>query len=248
MRKISYQNNPELSVVVLGYEAGKSLKNFVSELITFLEKDNIDYQIVLVGNHWPESKDITPKIVKEIAESNQRIKPIIMQKKGAMGWDMQRGLENADGKFIAIIDGDGQMPSFDIIRVYRKIKEGNFDFVKTYREKRLDNNWRKIISFFYNAIFKILFPGLDLKDMNSKPKIFTRALYKKLNLCSNDWFIDAEIMIQLRRFNIKIGEISTVFNKNEKRPSFVKFSAIFEFIKNLIKARIYESFNHRRSR
>lgn len=246
--EFSCQYQLELSVVVLGYRANDRLRPFISELVNHLEKAQINYQIVLVGNYWPASGDATPQVVKELARVNPRIKPVIKPKKGMMGWDMRKGLAAADGQFIAVIDGDGQMPALDVLRVYWKIKEENLDFVKTFREKRLDNLWRKIISFFYNLIFRILFPGLKIKDVNSKPKILTRELFNKLNLISDDWFIDAEIMIQLRRYNLKIGEIPTIFNKSIERPSFVKISAIFEFIKNLIKARIYESFNYRRQR
>jgi len=244
----SYQKRPELSVVVLGYQAGLGLRVYISKLVDCLEGDNIDYQIVLVGNYWPGVDDITPQIVKELAQANLKIKPIIKPKQGMMGWDMRNGLEAADGELIAVIDGDGQMPAEDIIRIYKKIKEESLDFVKTFREKRFDNFWRRTISFFYNLTFKALFPGLKTKDVNSKPKIFTRQLFNKLDLISDDWFIDAEMMIQIRRLKVKMGEIPTVFRENQERPSFIKFSAIFEFIKNLIKARIYESFNYRQNR
>lgn len=230
----------ELSVVVLGYRAGIGLKFFVSELIDLLEKNNIDFQIVLVGNYWPGSNDTTPEVVKELAKDDLRIKPIVRIKQGMMGWDMRTGLEAADGELISVIDGDGQMLVEDIVKVYRKLKEENLDFVKTYREKRFDGLWRKIVSFFYNMFFRILFFGLRTKDINSKPKIFTRKVFNKLRLTSDDWFIDAEIMIQIRRYGMKIGDVPTVFGQNNERPSFVKLPAIFEFTKNLIKARIKE--------
>lgn len=236
----SYQDRPELSVVVLGYRAGLGLKLFVSELIGLLEKDKIDYQIVLVGNYWPGSNDDTPKIVRELVRLNHRIKQVIEPKEGMMGWDMRKGLEAADGKFISVIDGDGQMLAGDVIRVYREIKEKDLDFVKTYRQKRFDNLWRRTISFFYNLIFKILFPGLKVRDVNSKPKVFTRQFFKKLKLISNDWFTDAEIMIQVRRYKARTSELPTVFKQIKGRSSFVNISSIFEFIKNLIIARIKE--------
>lgn len=68
----------------------------------------------------------------------------------------------------------------------------------------------------------------------------TREAYKKLKLISDDWFIDAEVMIQARRFAFKIGEIPTVFEENIERHSFVKISTILEFIKNLVCYRLRE--------
>ena len=47
-----------------------------------------------------------------------------------------------------------------------------------------------------------MFPGINAWDINSKPKIITRALYQKMNLESNGWFIDAKIMIIARRLKL----------------------------------------------
>ena len=114
------KNKPELSVVVLGYRAGLELRTFVLELVNHLENANINYQIVLVGNYWPGADDITPQVVSELARSNSRIKPVIKPKKGGMSWDMRSGLDSSNGELIAVIDGDGQMHPYDIIRVYQK--------------------------------------------------------------------------------------------------------------------------------
>jgi len=79
---------------------------------------------------------------------------------------------------------------------------------------------------------------METKDINSKPKIFTREAYSQMKLQSTDWFIDAEIMIQARALKLKIEKIPVIFSANESRKSFVRFEAIAEFIYNLIKYRI----------
>ena len=157
-----------------------------------------------------------------------------------MGWDMKSGLQVATGKTLAVIDGDGQMPSSDIIRVYQLMKTNGLGFAKTYRSKRNDGSYRRLISVIYNILFKLLFPGINAWDMNSKPKIMTREFYEKLHLESNGWFIDAEIMIIARRLKMEIGEIETTFHSIDSRPSFVKPLAILEFLANLIWYRIKE--------
>ena len=132
------------------------------------------------------------------------------------------------------------MPYIDIVRVYKKITKENLDFVKTYRVIRHDGIRRIIISFLYNAIFNILFPGIDSKDVNSKPKIIKSWVYKRMRLVSDDWFLDAEIMIQVRRLKLKIASIPSKFYKCNYRNSFVKLTTIFEFLANLLNARIKE--------
>ena len=230
---------PDISVVVLCYKTGFSARTFSEKIVAMLEKENIDYELILVGNYYPNSDDITPNIVKDLAGKYKKVIAITKTKEGEMGWDMRSGLDVAKGRYIAVTDGDGQMPYEDILKIYRMIKNSNFDLCKTYRIKRCDGFYRRFISVVYNTIFSIIFM-VYTKDANSKPKIITREAYNKLKLVSDDWFIDAEIMIQAKRFKFKIGKIPTVFEKNRERSSFVKFPTIFEFIKNIIFYRINE--------
>lgn len=242
--EISTKQSPDLSIVVLCYRSGKSAIEFVDKIIATMQAKNISsYEIVLVGNYIPGSDDETPQVVKEIAQRNACITYTAEPKppKGMMGWDMRSGLNKAGGHYILVIDGDGQMPVEDIIRVYREIKDQNLDFVKTYRTIRGDGLKRKTISLVYNLVFKFLFPGLNSTDVNSKPKIIRRDKFKLLTLKNNGWCIDAEIMIQVRRLKLKFKEIPTTFHGlGGKRKSFVKLPAIFEFIQFLLVYRFEE--------
>lgn len=231
----------ELSVVILCYKAGESAKQFVEKVRILFDKERIfNYELILVGNYLSGSNDSTPMVVKKLAEEYNNIHYVAREKQGMMGWDMKSGLALANGRYIAVIDGDGQMPIEDLVKAYREIVFRQADLVKTYRLKRGDSLWRKIISLLYNLFFSLLFPGLIMKDINSKPKIFTYSAYNKLKLVSDDWFIDAEIMIQARRLHFKIIELPTVFLGLTGRRSFVGFKTILEFIKNLIIYRLKE--------
>jgi len=198
-----------------------------------------DYQLVLVGNYLEnERDDQTARIVLELAKNNPRIISVVEKKDGMMGWDMRSGLAAATGKYISVIDGDGQMPIDDLARVYQKIKNENYDLVKTVRTTRGDGVWRKIVSSIFNSLFRLLFPLIRAKDINSKPKVFTRAAYERFDLRSDDWFIDAEIMIQASHLELKVGEVPTYFCALEREGgSFINIFTLFEFLKNLIRFR-----------
>lgn len=227
-------------MVLLCYRSEDEVPAFVETLKTSLERFEKEWEIILVGNYIENSGDRTPEIVKRIAGQDERIKAVAKVKEGMMGWDMRTGLEAATGNIIAVIDGDGQMPLEDVARVYKLLLDEDLDMAKTYREERQDGLYRRTISTVYNMVFRILFPGLHCRDINSKPKIFKRQAFEKMDLKTTDWFTDAEIMIQARRLKLKIGEIPTTFNKILMRPSFVKPFAILEFAFNLISYRMHE--------
>ena len=236
---IKKATGPGISVVILAYRSGEGIRAFVESMVQSLDKNEPSWEIVLVGNHFVDDGDSTPCIVSEIAQSHPRIRAVTRVKEGMMGWDMKSGLEAATGRTIAVIDGDGQMPLEDVIDVYKKLKDEGLDLVKTFRTQRGDGFYRKMISVAYNIIFNVLFPRLNCRDINSKPKIMTREVYNRMELNSNGWFIDAEIMIQAGKMNLKIGEIPTIFHEINYRPSFVKFKSVLEFFVNLIWYRLF---------
>lgn len=191
---------------------------------------------MLVGNYIEGSDDETPQVVKKLAERSDNIRTVIRPKQGMMGWDMRMGLDAARGTYIGVIDGDGQFPPESIIACLLKCELEDLDLAKTYRVIRDDGLYRRLISAVYNGIFSLLF-GFKVRDINSKPKIIRRDKYELLQLESDDWFADAEIIIRARELGLKIGETPVHFKSNDVRGSFVKPKAILEFSSNLLKYR-----------
>lgn len=230
------EKSADISVVVLCYKAASSISEFVRDVKKLLEDRGLSYELVLVANYnaHEQSTDQTPAVVRELAKSDPHIVVVSETKKGMMGWDLHSGLRAATGETIALIDGDGQMPAADIIRIYDALRSGEYDCAKTYRIGRFDGWKRTVISKVYNTLLKVFFPRISLRDVNSKPKIFTRRAYTQLNLQSDDWFADAEMMIQACYLGFRTIEVPTLFHENKHRCSFVRASAIFEFLKNIV--------------
>ena len=227
---------PHFSLVVLCYRSGQSIIPFVERLQRVLSRCNFTWELVLVGNYIEGSDDETPQIVKKLAEESQNIRTVIRPKQGMMGWDMRMGLDAARGTYIGVIDGDGQFPPESIVACLLKCELEDLDLTKTYRVIRDDGLYRRFISAAYNGIFSVLF-GFKVRDINSKPKIIRRDKYELLQLESDDWFADAEIVIRARELGLKIGETPVHFSLNDNRGSFVKPKAILEFTANLLKYR-----------
>jgi len=234
---------PEISVVILCYGAGDRVYSFVDRVSEILDRFVPSWEMVLVGNYFDGARDKTSDIVEGIAAKRENIHAVVLPKKGMMGWDARSGLEKARGKYVCLIDGDEQMPYRDIVRVYRKIKKDEFDLVKTYRAVRQDGIKRIVISQVYNFLFMVLFPGISSRDINSKPKIFRKEVFERMDLKSDDWFLDAEIMIKARKLKLKIGMVPSKFYKCDYRGSFVKLGTIFEFLGNMLRARLSEFVN-----
>lgn len=227
----------ELSVVILCFRSGAGVVDFIKKAEDLTRSLTDSYELVLVANYIEGSGDRTRDYVLKIAEENPRCVALCKPKEGMMGWDMRSGMDAATGKYICVIDGDGQFPIESISACFEEIRGGKYDLVKTYRTKRGDGAYRRFISRVYNFLFGLMFPGINSKDANSKPKILKASAYDQMSLQSDDWFIDAEIMLNARDKNMTFKELPIEFYELEGRTSFVKPAAIWEFIKNLFNYR-----------
>lgn len=229
----------DLSVVVLCYRSEEAIISFISQMEDELRHDGLEnYELVLVANFFPGLSDRTPEIVRRMAAENPRVVPVTLEKQGMMGWDVISGFRAATGDAVALIDGDGQMPARDIVRLWHVLKSGEFDFVKTFRSKRLDGVQRIFVSRWYNLMFHTLFPGRPFRDINSKPKLITHKALDQMRLCCPGWFSDGEIMLEVSRLDLSFAEVPTVFHRNEWRASFVNWSTVIEMVRYMIEYRI----------
>ncbi len=224
------------SLIILCYKAEEGIIPFIEKVHRLLDQYQFSWEMILVANYHEGTKDKTPEVARGLSKRLRNIQVVSDPKEGMMGWDLRRGLAMSKGQYIAFIDGDGQFPVEAVFSCLAKIQFEDLDLVKTYRVNRRDGVYRKLISAVYNTLFKLLFGG-GFTDANSKPKILTRKAYEALDLRSDDWFIDAEIMIKASKLGLKVAEVPTLFYTLEDRASFIKFGAIFEFIRNMLRTR-----------
>ena len=164
------KNNIEFSMAVLCYRAEESAIPFVEKLHSILSFFHFNWEIVLVANYWPHVPDRTPEVVRSLCERMPHTRYISEPKEGAMGWDMKSGLDACNGRYIGVIDGDGQYPIEAIFSCFAAIKISDYDFVKTYRVMRSDSLYRNIVSGIYNCLFTAPQPPCGKADGNSDTK------------------------------------------------------------------------------
>lgn len=225
---------PDLSAVVLCYREGEGARRVIEPLHDLLSSAGVDFELVLVANYNAGEHDLTPAAVERFAAERDRVRTVAEPKQGAMGWDMQSGFGAARGEHLVTIDGDGQNPVGDVLRVHERLRAGGAEIVKGRRVKRYDGLYRRLLTAAFNLVFQLLFRTGGVRDVNGKPKGMTREAYERMSLTSTDWFIDTEIILEARRLGLRVEEIPVTFSENQDRRSFVGPPAIAEFARNLI--------------
>jgi glycosyltransferase involved in cell wall biosynthesis len=229
---------PELSVVLLCYRAEAELARVAGALHAELETAGVPYELVLVANYWPGRGDPTPKYAQAFAEEHPNSVVVAGPKHGDMGFDLRSGLEAATGAHLVYLDGDGQVPPAAALDVYRSLKRSGANVAKGRRHLREDGSVRSITSLGFNVLFRILFGTRGLWDVNGQPKGLTRAAYDRLDLRTDDWFTDAEILLKARAAGLQIVEVPVHFLAKRAEGSHVGVDTVWEFLVNMIRWRL----------
>jgi glycosyltransferase involved in cell wall biosynthesis len=231
-------NAPELSVVVLCYRAEGQLPDIVGPLYEELEASGLFYELILVANYWAGSGDRTPDHAAAFARGRPRVAVVARSKQGGVGWDLRTGLELARGAYLVYLDGDGQVRTPDALEVFRRLKDSGAHVVKGRRDVRDDGSVRTLTSLGFNILFWLLFRTRPLWDVNGQPKGLTRAAYERLDLRTDDWFTDAEIVLKAWAAGLVIVEVPVRFLPRERASSLVGLGTVWEFLVNMARWRL----------
>ena len=226
----------DLSAIVLGYRAGASLDPLARRLHESLAASGHSFEIVLVANYHEGADDDTPGVAERLAQDLSVTRVVAHPKEGGMGWDLRSGLDAALGDVLVVIDGDGQYATGDVIVAFERLRETGSDIAKGRRASRGDGLYRRVVTTGFNLAFAILFPRRGVWDVNGKPKAIARSAYERLRLTSDDWFLDAELVLEAHRLGMKVCEFPVVYSEGS-RASFVKPGAILEFARHMLRYR-----------
>ena len=144
--------NKELSIVVPVYECEDSLAELYKRLAKTLEDMNLPYEIILVDDGDPSN---AWKLICELAQKDKNVKGIKLSRNFGQHPAISAGLENSNGQWIVVMDGDLQHKPEDIPKLYSKALKGK-DIVFAKRSLRKDNFWKILSSKLFYKVFSYL--------------------------------------------------------------------------------------------
>lgn len=230
----------DVAIGILCYNEEKNLSKILDRLIECRsDYPEIDLKLKVINNG---SSDNTDAVIGNYELLHPFISHLNIEVNHGYGFGIRAGLSSLNGEIVGFMWGDNQFDAEVIFKLCTEMMQNeDCQMAKTYRIKRYDGRMRLVTSKIYELIFNILYNN-NIRDVNSGPKLFRRGYLEKiLPLTSNDWFIDAEIMIKTLKISspILIREIPIEFYPRESGKSNVKFSSCFQFLKNLVKYKIF---------
>lgn len=193
---------PTISFFCPAYFDEKNLPRLIPEVVKVLEENAADYEIFIVEDGSP---DKTGEVADELASRYPKVRVIHHPKNLGYGATLVEGFNSAN-KFEWVFTTDGDM-QYDV----RELKQflpymSDYDAVIGYRLSRKLFWYRKLQTSVYNFLIRFLF-GLKIKDVNCSFKLVRREPLARFKLKSQSAFIDAELLVKLRKHDARIMEL-----------------------------------------
>jgi hypothetical protein len=87
-------------------------------------------------------------------------------------------------------------------------------------------------------MMQIFFWGMPSRDVNCNPKILPARVLRLMQLSSDDWFLEAEVMLKARHLRIPVVEVDVQSLERQAGRSHVRIATVLEFLKNIVVFRI----------
>ena len=144
---------PVLSLVVPLYNEAQALDQFFAVVIPILDETSEDYEVICVNDG---SRDETLARLRQIRQTNSRIKVINLTRNFGKEIALTAGLDFARGDAVIPIDADLQDPPELIPVLIEKWRQG-YDMVTTVRKNRQSDTFAKRLSadIFYRLVARL---------------------------------------------------------------------------------------------
>lgn len=139
------------------------------------------WELIVVDDH---SSDRTPRLVREMAERDPRVRLVRLARWYGQSTAMQAGFDHARGDVVITMDGDLQNDPADIPLLVSELEKG-FDLVTGYRQNRQDRMLsRKVPSWIANRIIARV-TGVRVRDNGCSLKAYRKELLGRIRLYSD---------------------------------------------------------------
>jgi dolichol-phosphate mannosyltransferase len=144
---------PTFSIIAPVYNEADSLPELFRRVSEVMDQTGEPWELVMIDDG---SRDGSTEIIREMAATDERVRPVIFARNFGHQIAVTAGLDFARGDAVTIIDSDLQDPPELILEMIAKWREG-YEVVYAVRAEREGESWFKLwtASLFYRMIYRI---------------------------------------------------------------------------------------------
>ena len=189
----------------------------------------LDYQVIIVDSG---STDGTTEFLRNLPPCDY-LTIIFQHKRLGMGSALREAWQAVTKKVICHYECDQPFDLKFLIDALENIKSQDYNFILGARIGERHSLVRYLYTAGYRLFINFLF-GVNYQTINFSFKVFSTTLLSKINVQSNGWFVDAELVIEAARRGARIKEIPVDYLMRSEGQSTVRWQDVFAIIKEAL--------------
>jgi|SRR5882724_884951 len=196
------------SIIIPAYNEERNIARVIKSVLKLKRKYSIEILVVDDG-----SKDRTVQEAKKAGAD----RVITYKKNKGKGGAFRVGINAAKGDYIVQIDADHQFQPNEIPHFIAALDEG-YDVVcgTRFDKGNVQEGSVSKVNLFGNWLMSVVttfFSGIKVTDIMAGFKGFTRDAAQKLDLITQHFGYEAEIVVKAGKLNLKVKEIPITYTK-----------------------------------
>ena len=190
-----------ITTVVPVFNEAAGIEQALTEIHEVIADRFEDHEILVIESG---STDNSLAICKRLASKLPKMRVISESARSGFGSALKLGFAEAKKDLVWVVSSDLPFPLQTLDTALPLIKEK--DCILSYRSFDDRSPWRRVQSLLYNWLAKSLL-DLDVIHVNSQFKLYRRNVIQSLEIKSDGWFIDTEIIYRLQKSSYTVAEI-----------------------------------------
>lgn len=200
------KNQPKLSIILPCFNEELSIEKCIFDIQNEL-RGKIDFEIVVVNNN---SNDFSGEILNQLKHKYENL-VILFESIIGYGSSCNKGLSEASGKYLLLMDIDQTYPANKIMDFVSELEKGNeFVIGNRFTGDIKKGSMPALHQFIGNPLLSFLlrlFFKTKVRDSHCGMRAIKNDSYKKLNLKTIGMEFASEMVIKVLREKFKISEI-----------------------------------------
>lgn len=192
---------PSLTVVLPAYNEEANIERAVRRCVEVLPHMASAYEVIVVDDG---SRDATAAVTQRLVdELHPAVRLLRHRRNLGYGAAIANGFSHGEHELCFYTDADNQFDVGELAWFLPLIED--HDLVVGFRVYRYDTVLRSVLSWLYNRLVGVLF-HVRVRDVDCGFKLCRREVVEHVQLESDDFFVDTELIARARKWNFRIVE------------------------------------------
>ena len=222
-----------LSIVLPMYNEHENIETAVSEAIRVGRLIAPEVEVVVVDD---ASTDGSGAFVDTLAMRWPELRVVHHPVNRKLGGALKTGFAAATKEWILYIDSDLPIRMDDSLQAVPLAEDA--DIVIGWRKSRAESLRREVMSWVYNRMIRLMFK-LRVRDVNFAFKLFRRSFLDRIILASEGSFIDAELLLEMKREGARFAEMGMDYYPRVAGVStLASYGVVLKILREMVRYRV----------